>query len=46
MIDSLETARRSTPPHSMTPEPTPPTTSRRTRASSLCKISDTIAPIE
>ena len=33
MIASLETARRSTPPHSITPEPTPPTTSRRTRSS-------------
>ena len=46
MIASFGTARRSTPPHSITPEPTPPITNLRTRSSVLAKISDTIAPIE
>ena len=46
MIDSFGTARLSTPPHSTTPEPTPPMTNLRTRSSVLVKINDTIAPIE
>ena len=46
MMASFGTARRSTPPHSITPEPTPPMASRRTRSSVLVRISDTIAPIE
>ena len=47
MIASFGTARRSTPPHSITPEPTPPIASRLTLVGSvLAKISETIAPIE